>query len=405
MKFATVRSAMFQIHMWVGLILGVLLVIVSLSGSILVYDDKLAEMFNPAPKATTAGQRLPLTFIADQAREAAGDAANGQVQIVLPQSRLEAAIVRFTPPPRERGEMRMGSDGVNPPPGRPAAAGAIQVYVDPASGQVLGTRRPGLPPTFAFLHQLHGSLALGRDFGRPLVGWLGVAMLALGLSGLILWWPKRGQWKYAFKVRQTATGLRFHRELHAVTGIWIFIVFMAVSFSGVAITFPQTVRGIVSLGGSAPRPAFNLREGPAVEPVENAKQLGADHAFLIAQKAMPGAEVRSVTVPPRPNQAISVAMASRFGTTATIYVNPYTGAVIATRDPANNGGADSFMALQRPMHDGQGNMGAIWEFLVFLSGLVPLLFVITGTIMWLKKRKRHIPMSTMTDDVAEEEPA
>jgi uncharacterized iron-regulated membrane protein len=219
---------------------------------------------------------------------------------------------------------------------------------------------------------------------------------------LILWWPKRGQWKYAFKVRPTATGLRFHRELHAATGIWIFLVYMAVSFSGVAITFPQTIRGAVSLGGSAPQPTFNLREGPAVDPVENAKRLGADHALLIAEKAMPGAEVRSVTVPARPTQALSVAMASRFGTTATVYVNPYTGAIMATRDPANSGGADSFMALQRPMHDGQGNLGPVWEFLVFLAGLVPLLFVVTGTIMWLKKRKRHIPMSTMTDDVAEE---
>jgi len=412
MKFATVRSAMFQIHMWVGLILGLLLVLVSLSGSILVYDDKLAEMFNPAPKANTAGQRLPLTFIVDQAREAAGDAASGQVQIVLPEKTRDPAIVRFTRAAREGGEMRMGAEGAprreggerregaGPRPG----GGGVQVYVDPVSGQVLGTRRAGLPPVFAFLHQLHGNLALGRE-GRQLVGWLGVAMCLLGLSGLILWWPKRGQWKYAFKVRKTATGLRFHRELHAATGIWIFIVFMAVSFSGVAITFPQTVRSIVSLGGTAPRPAFNLREGPTVEPVETAQRLGADHALLIAQKAMPGADVRSVTVPARPTQAISVAMVSRFGTTATIYVNPYTGAVIATRDPANNGGADSFMALQRPMHDGQGNLGPLWEFLVFLSGLVPLLFVITGTIMWLKKRKRHIPMSTMTDDVAEEEAA
>ncbi len=39
MKFATVRSAMFQIHMWVGLILGLLLALLGLSGSILVYDD------------------------------------------------------------------------------------------------------------------------------------------------------------------------------------------------------------------------------------------------------------------------------------------------------------------------------------------------------------------------------
>ena len=109
MKFATVRSAMFQIHMWVGLILGVLLVLVSLSGSILVYDDKLAEMLNPAPKANTAGMRLPLTFIADAAREAAGEAGNGQVQIVLPLERRDPAIVRFTR--AAGGEMRMGAEG------------------------------------------------------------------------------------------------------------------------------------------------------------------------------------------------------------------------------------------------------------------------------------------------------
>ena len=403
MTFAKIRSAMFQIHMWVGLILGVLLVMISLSGSILVYDDKLAELFNAAPQATTAGMRMPLTMIADRAREAAGDAGRGQVQIVLPQEPLDAAIVRFTRPAGGGEGMRgmARSEGARPA-GPPGQGGGIQVYVDPVSGEVLGTRKPGLPPAFAFLHQLHGSLALGRDFGRPLVGWMGVAMLALGLSGLILWWPKRGQWKYAFKVRATATGLRFHRELHAATGIWSFGVFMAVSFSGVAITFPQTIRSMVTLGAPAPKPAFDLRQGPKVEPVENVRRLGADHALVIAQKAMPGMEVRSVTVPARPTQALSVAMASRFGTTATVYINPYTGAVIGARDPANAGGADSFMALQRPMHDGQGNLGPIWEFLVFLSGLAPLLFVITGTIMWLKKRKRRIPMSTMTEDVAEE---
>jgi uncharacterized iron-regulated membrane protein len=219
-------------------------------------------------------------------------------------------------------------------------------------------------------------------------------MVLLGLTGIVLWWPKRGQWKYAFLVRSTATGLRFHRELHAATGIWMFVGFMAVSFSGVAITFPQTMRAIV--GADTPAPA------PEVEPVAGAKRLGPDQAFLAAEKAMPGATVRSVTVPGEPDKALTAAVASRFGTTATVYIHPNTGAVMAVRDSANNGGGDSFMALQRPMHDGQGNLGVIWEFLVFLSGLVPLLFVITGTIMWLKKRKRHIPVSTLTEDVADE---
>jgi hypothetical protein len=41
---------------------------------------------------------------------------------------------------------------------------------------------------------------------------------------------------------------------------------------------------------------------------------------------------------------------------------PPLGALQVFRDVANNGGADSFMALPRPMHDGQGNLGVLWEF-------------------------------------------
>jgi uncharacterized iron-regulated membrane protein len=63
--------------------------------------------------------------------------------------------------------------------------------------------------------------------------------------------------------------------------------------------------------------------------------------------------------------------------------------VVAARDMSN-----SVMAWQRPLHQGSG-LGAIWQFLVFLSGLVPALFVFTGVVMWLKKRKRHIPMSAV----------
>ena len=66
-------------------------------------------------------------------------------------------------------------------------------------------------------------------------------MCLLGLTGLVLWWPKRGPVEIRLHGARTATGLRFHRELHAATGIWIFLVFMAVSFSGVVIAWPQTM--------------------------------------------------------------------------------------------------------------------------------------------------------------------
>ena len=379
MKFAVIRSALFQIHMWVGLILGVLFVAVSLSGSILVYDDKLTDMIAPPPKAVTAGPPMPLTIIGNYARRVVQAEEGGQIQFAPPAEPGETVVLRLS------GKHRKVPASLEKPAN-------LQLYVDPVSGVTLDVRADGRLPVFQWLHQLHGSLQLGREFGRPIVGWLGVGMVLLGLTGIVLWWPKRGQWKHAFLVRRSATGLRFHRELHAAAGIWMFVAFMAVSFSGVVISFPATMRAIVSADAPAPAPVALLMPG--------ARILGPDHVVQIVKKAMPDAMLRSVTMPEKPGQPLTAAIASRFGTTATVYVHPNTGAIIAVRDAANAGGGDSFLALQRPMHDGQGNLGAVWEFLVFLAGLVPLLFVITGTIMWLKKRKRRIPMSTMTDDVA-----
>jgi uncharacterized iron-regulated membrane protein len=114
---------------------------------------------------------------------------------------------------------------------------------------------------------------------------------------------------------------------------------------------------------------------------------------------VPGLDARSVTIPAGPDQPISVGYLSNGAIAATAYVDPYRGTVLGVRDPS-----DSFMAWMRPVH--QGTLGAVWKFLVFLSGLVPTLFVITGMVMWAKKRQRHVPMSEpMPEDLAEEEPA
>src|SRR5262249_17270375 len=160
------------------------------------------------------------------------------------------------------------------------------MYIDPVSGEVLGSRRFVQPGILTFAHQLHGNFLMSREMGRPFVGWLGVAMCLLGISGLVLWWPKRGQWKYAFKVRGSAKGMRFHGEVHAGTGIWIFLVFMAVSFSGVVISWPRT------MGLNTPV----AQQVPEVEPQEG-RPLGATEAVIAATAAVPDIKLRSVTLP------------------------------------------------------------------------------------------------------------
>src|SRR6185437_15460558 len=395
MSFATVRRTLFTVHMWVGLVLGLFLAALGLSGSVLVYDDAFANLLDRPPQALTAGMPLPLSMIQSIARDAAEQKGiQGQMQIILPEKPLQPITVRLggispmgnmagmtarRPGAGEGargGERREGAQG----PGR---AGGLQLFIDPVSGEVLGSRKAALPGLLIFAHQLHGNFLMGRDGRTYVVGWLGVAMCILGLSGLVLWWPKKGQWKYAFKVRSTASGLRFHRELHAATGIWIFVIFLAVSFSGVVIAWPQTF--------GVPNGRANV---PSVEPAEG-RRLGATEAVIAAQRAVPGLEARSVTIPAAPDQPISVSYLSHDAIAATAYVDPYRGTVLGVRDPSG-----SFMAWMRPVH--QGSLGLVWKFLVFLSDLVPTLFVITGVVMWAKKRQRHVPMS---EPLAEGEPA
>jgi uncharacterized iron-regulated membrane protein len=380
MSFAAFRRLMFQVHMWVGLILGLLLALLGLSGSILVYDDAIARILAPMPHASAEGLALPLNKIVEAARGAAGQ---GAMQIALAREAGDPVSVRVTRP-REGGggEIRDARAQGGPPPGPPAAT---QVFIDPVSGAVLGSRKAQLPPILAFSHQLHGNFLMGRE-GRQFVGWLGVAMLALGATGLVLWWPKRGQWKYAFFVRRTAKGLRFHRELHAATGIWIFIVFMIVSFSGVVIAFPNAF-GLAGGGQASGGVTFNLREGPQIAPAAGATAMGADEALAMARTAMPDAEPTSLSLPARPDRTIMVNMLAHGAVGATVYIDPWRAQVVAKRDPSQN-----FLAWQRPLHQGSG-LGAIWKALVFLSGLVPALFVITGVVMWVKKRQRRLPMT------------
>jgi uncharacterized iron-regulated membrane protein len=364
MSFRAVRHFLFQVHMWIGLVLGLLLVLLGLSGSILVYDDKVADLLMPPPAATTPGTVLPLERIIALARRAAP--IEGQVQLVAPQASGEAVSVRI-------GRMsRMG---------RRAGERASEVFVDPVSGAVLGQRTALQPAILTFAHQLHGNFLMGRE-GRPFVGWLGVAMLALGLSGIVLWWPKGGQWKYAFIVRRTATGLRFHRELHAMVGIWALFVFLVVSFSGVVLAWPQAFGALSpQMGGRAPRTTTKI------EALPGAPRIGADAAAALALKAVPDSRLRSITLPAAPDQPITVALLAHEAINASVAIDPYRARVLSVRDPSA-----SFLAWQRPVH--QGLLGPVWEFLVFLSGFLPLLFVVTGLVMWVKKRRARIAMST-----------
>jgi uncharacterized iron-regulated membrane protein len=364
-----------RLHLCIGGILGIPLIIIGLTGSILVFNDELQSWLDPLPRAQTDGTPHALVDIIAAAGKSAPEGY--RASLIFPPSEAGVpAEVRFSDPKR---------------PG----PGGVQIFVDPASLNVLAVKRPGESLLRQFF-LLHANFLTQDRSGRGVVGWFGVAMCVLGASGLILWWPRRN-WRAAFTVDRNARGPVLLRQIHGAVGIWSLIVFMIVSFSGVWLAFPQTFNGLASswLG------ARDLRPGPAgavVKPVAGATALDADGVAALAVVAAPDASLRFIGLPLRPEQAYRVALTRSPGDSPvfgiTLLVDPWVQRIIERRDPRGYSFAEKLVVAMHGIHEGSG-FGWVWRVLVFLSGLLPALFAVSGVWMWLlKRRKRQMPLAS-----------
>jgi uncharacterized iron-regulated membrane protein len=369
-----------QIHLWAGLVLCIPLVLLGLTGSILVFEDQLNSAVGPAAGHVAAGgaARPPSEIIA--AARAVAPAGFVPIAYAARSAAGQLASVRLSPPGR-------------------AAPGAdiVRISVDPVSLETIPEPQNSVLRQIFFLHS---TLLMKNREGRQLVGWLGVVMLVMGVSGLVNWWPRRSQWRSAFFVSPRAFGFRLLRELHGAAGIWGLLVFIIVSFAGVYLAFPTTVRSAVDLL----LPARDLRATAAAvrsEPIVGGEPVTIDGAIELARARVPDTELGFAFLPTRPDQPFRIGLLraeqERGSPAVTIFVDPWAGRVIQVLDPRQFTVGERILTWQHALHAGEA-LGWAWKILVFLSGLLPLLFAVTGVTMWWIKRRRRKP-SIATQDL------
>jgi len=398
----TVRYWLQQLHLWIGLILLLPLVMMGVTGAVLVYDHDIERLLGQGePTARASGEwRSPVELI-EAAKAATQDPSRIPIAVRWPNEIGEPAAVRLSRPgmanerPQFRGGQTLqGGQGGGQAQGRVPTqspfAGSLQILIDPVSLELLETQQ-AMSGWVRFFHDLHGHLFISGGLGREIVGWLGIALLVLGSSGLYLWWPKPGQWKAAFTVRRTAKGLRFNRELHGAIGIWSLVLFMLVNFTGVYLAFPQQISAAVN----AAWPGRDMRAAmfqARVEPVRGGRPIGLDAALALARERVPDARFLNAFLAVRPDQAIRIGMirpGHREGAPiVTVIVDPWQAKVVDVFDPKTLSTGESIIAWQRSLHYGQG-LGGGYKFLVFLSGIVIPVFAVTGFLMWWIKRRNR----------------
>jgi len=371
------RRLVQQLHLWVGLLLCLPLVVLGLSGGLLVYAG-WTRIVDP-PRTAVLGQAKPIGDIIAAARAAAPE-GYAPAFYRAPEEPGDFASVRLTARPQRQGQ------------GQPAASTQgggvpLRMEVDPVSLQVWDN----LPSSgvLGFVHTLHANFFLSD---RRFVGWLGVAMVVLGISGLVNWWPPRRRWREGFVVRRKARGIVLYRQLHGAAGIWAYVVFIVVSLSGVYLAFPQTLRDAVNIV-TPTRDLRALAAAMKVEYVAGATAMPVDDAVALAAQSVPEARVDFVGLPSRPDQPYRITLLragqDRGEPAVTVFVDPWTRQIVKTFDPRNYSAGETALAWQHALHAGEG-AGPLWKLLVFVIGFLPLLFSITGVWMWRLKRAQRV---------------
>lgn len=347
------RSLWLQIHKWIGLLLALLIIPISLSGSALVRHDWLDDTLNPQRAASGAATLPPSAYQAAVARTL----APGERLVSLRYPDEEGPVVATVaqaPAKNARG-------------GRPVRT---LLWLHPADGRLLDKARSDAGAV-RFLHVLHGSLTV-PGVGRQIVGWVGVFMLLSSLTGLWLWWPLRGKWTRGLRWRrQNSTNANLHHQ----TGFWIAIPLAMLSFTGAWISFPAFFGAI---SGAPQQQGADRARGMQARPLAETAT-NADAALDTAKAHATGA-LLTIAWPTDQAPEWKIGFA-REGGPAEVKVADSD----AKATPPGPIRPEAIARTMRRWHDGSG-MGPVWQIVIFLGGIAPALLAVTGIVMWLRSR-------------------
>lgn len=348
------RKILFNLHLIVALVFGVFIVLLGLTGAEMAFEPEVDHVTHwRLTYVQPQGQSMSLAQISDAiARRFPGDQITAYFPSTSPNISYSVAL----------------KDRI--------------AYINQYSGEVLGTRAQEMDWQ-GYVHQLHLRLAMldkGRKFGESTIKASGVAALFLVISGAYLWWPTK-----RVGIHSGGGSRRFWFDVHNSFGILSLVFVLLLVITGLMIAFEQqTTPLLYKLTGSQEVEQPRLQ----ATPVPGAQPITPDQAMDIARKAVPGA-TPSILIVARGKQVYRVS--SRFpedrtpGGRTRIAIDPYSGKVLFTLDSRTGPGGYRAVTLNRAIHTGDiFGMGS--KIVMSLASLIMALQLVSGVVMWLKRR-------------------
>jgi uncharacterized iron-regulated membrane protein len=419
------RKFLNDVHLWIGLPSGIIVLLICLSGTIYVFNTEIRELSSPelykVSHAADAQRLSAEELIAAVGRETGGKVisikipANPERTYVLTVRKAEESkpgekkgekgdeSAKGSGPERLKGKAGAGAAEKPGPPAR-----GVQYMVDPYSGKILGSSadKNAVSEFMQMLFSLHRWLLLDR-IEEPIFGELpnrklgsyisGTAtiLFTLGvITGVIIWFPQKiRSWKQGLKIKWNANWKRVNHDIHNSLGFYSCIFLFLMGITGPQWSFEWYRTGLrKSLG------TYQSEDAPKPEtPKSDIVSMNGSKSVLLtdyiksANTALDYQGDLTISIPADSADAVLVNKTKTgfFAPAAAdkIYLDQYSSALIKSEifseKPFNERVSNSIKALH--VGDVYGKFSKI---IYFLACLIATSLPVTGTLIWINKMKK-----------------
>ncbi|MEH2259711.1 PepSY-associated TM helix domain-containing protein [Nostoc sp.] len=378
MNSKKIRDLAFTLHRYLGLVVGLVLIIVGLTGSLLVFEQDFDHFMITQQYGQITPQQVQLSPESVMNTIEAKYAVRGDLhlfRIYLPD----------TPSSPYLGQLSSTNDQ------------RTEVFVNPYTGKIIGERISNKTLIGVMLN-LHYSLMAGQT-GTMFVGITAFLMCILIITGLVLW-PGWRKLIAGFKIKLDAHPKRANFDIHKVAGIITVVFLFFTSFTGFCWNFYDLTEPIIYAVTFSSKPSE-----PVSKPIPGKSTLKLTQQLKIANTALPNAVIKSIYFPSQPENALQIRMklpqeSSDYGN-SNVYLDQYTGKVLRVDNALKLSLGDRVLNSFVLLH-----YGTFWglpsRILYVFVGLAPLILFITGFVMWryryqakIRKSDRSIELSDL----------
>jgi len=246
------------LHLWVGLVTGIVVVIVSVTGCIYVFDQEIFDFIHEdIVSVQKTGPARPVSELLAIAQKAVGPHKKLS-SIKITEDDKSFVFSGFKVNDKKKITLWYFSQFEY----------YDYVYVNQYTGKVLGIIDFRYE-FFNVVEQLHRQLLLVKPVGSVIVGSCVLLFLLMMITGFILWLPKNyRQFKQSITIKWNARFKRVNYDVHNSLGFYVLPIAILIAVTGLVWSFKWWEKGIYNMLGTKEKPQFS-RVLPVISTVDS----------------------------------------------------------------------------------------------------------------------------------------